>query len=180
MQINHRFTKYLHPIIAVITIVLFVFLFLFFAITISKFIDNALEQEQKIQTYRAEEEIPKQKSILATTTEIQTATSSILIEKKPPENKSLITIAIFNSTTKQGEAAELSALLATHGYKISFTGNEKKQEQMTLIKIKDTSKKIFPESFQEITEIVGRRYSPIDLVLDANSEYDAIIIIGIN
>ncbi len=191
MRLRDRITEYLYPIIIVIIILTVIFLFFYLATFISGIVDTALEQEQKTQTkelaieaeaYEAAtkpEEIPLTHETYSTTTTNET-TTSLLVEEKPQENKALITISVLNSTAMAGKAGELSSLLASQGYKVLFVGNEKKQQPTTLIKVKDTSKKIFPVSISEITNIVKSIYTITEVPLEATSEYDLVIVIGMS
>lgn len=190
MKLRNRIIQYTYPILIVVVILMIIFFFFYLATHISQFIDTALEEEQKTQTqelaietqtYQAATKEIQQETSTTTTSTAENATSSVtIIEEKAPENKALITIAVLNSTLKSGKAAELSDLLATQGYKVTFVGNEKKQEPKTLIKAKDTAKKIFPNSIKEISDIVRSIYNVSDESLAETSEYDIVIVIGMN
>ncbi len=188
------FSHYLYPIITAIFILIFIGFLIFFATFISKSIDSALVQEQKtkdqenITQTQLYEDITKKIEFTSTTSEVassslievkEATTSSMEVEKKP-ENKSLIAISVLNSTGISGKAAELSSLISKSGYRVSSIGNASKREQTTLIKIKETSKKLFPESLNNISKIVETLYRANEVTLDSESPYDIVIVIGVN
>lgn len=189
---NKKIKKYIYPSITVFVILIIISIFVFSALFITKSIDAVLVSEQESQTKDLQIkmealESAKQKLSLenldipiniSTTTEITVSTTSV--EEEKIENKTLLSIAILNSTGISGKAGELAKLISASGFKVSFTGNAKKLETTTVIQIKETSKKMFSNSLRELFNIVKSRYSVIESTLEENSEYDAVIIIGTN
>lgn len=190
---NKKITKYIYPSITVFVILVIISVFVFSALFITRSIDAALISEQESQTKDLQIkmqalEAAKQKLSLenldipiniSTTTEITVSTTSVE-EEKITENKTLLSLAVLNSTGISGKAGELAKLINTSGFKVSFTGNAKKLEPTTVIQIKETSKKMFRESLKELFSVVRSRYSVVESTLEDNSEYDAIVIIGTN
>jgi len=159
------------------------------ALFITKSIDAALlsERESRNKELQAKTESSERAALLigtssetdlkeATTTENNAPTP---IPEKKEENKAIFSLAILNSTGISGKAGELAKLMTAKGFRVTYTGNAKKLEQGTLIQVKETSKKIFPKSIQEIAKITKNQYLPTETILDTKSEYDAIIIIGL-
>ncbi len=189
---NKNIKKYIYPSITVFVILVIIGAFVFSALFITKSIDAALISEQESQTkdlqikMQALEAARQKLSLenldipinISTTTE--TTISTTTEEEKIVENKTLLSLAVLNSTGIPGKAGELAKLISTSGFKVSFTGNAKKLEPTTVIQIKETSKKIFPESLKELLSVVRGRYSVTESILEENSEYDAIVIIGTN
>lgn len=173
-------SSYLYPILVVVGIILFIIALIFLASWVSKSIDVALEKEQKsattTQSYAEASITTSSTQEVSSTTEVTSST----LQATRFENKSLISIEILNSTGITGKAAELSSLIEAMGYKVSNTGNATKREQTTLIKIKETSKAIFPSSVTEIEKIVNMGYKPQETTLETNSPYDVIIVIGMH
>jgi len=187
-------SRHLYPIVTAIIILVFIGFLVFFATFISKSIDSALIEEQKtkdqeliVQT-QLYADVAKRMESSSSTSEIassssieikNTTTTPIEVEKKP-ENKSLIAISVLNSTGISGKAAELSSIITKGGYKVLVTGNASKREQITLIKIKETTKKLFPESVRDILRITEMLYRANEVTLDSDSPYDIVIVIGMN
>lgn len=97
-------------------------------------------------------------------------TDIIIVDNKP-------IIAVYNSTTKPGLAADLKRSLLQGGYEVAQTGNNRPSLAITTIKVKN---KINPDSkyLEEIKKIVDTNYDFVILPLEETSSYDLEIIIG--
>ncbi|MFA5870395.1 MAG: LytR C-terminal domain-containing protein [Candidatus Paceibacterota bacterium] len=193
ISLTKNLKKYIYPLTTTCIILIFVGILVVLAAFISQLIDFALVSEQesknkelelqigatenaKIQ-YQIKNDVPLSEILQSSTTE---TTTTPITKDNQSEKKELLSISILNSTGISGKAGKLAQLITDSGFKVSYTGNAKKREPVTIVQIKETSKKIFPESFKEVLKIVGSQYSTIESVLDANSEYDVVITIGAN
>ncbi len=111
----------------------------------------------------------------ATSTQIATSTSIIPV---PTIDKTLLKIAVLNSTKTKGLAGELKNLLTAAGFNVLETKNWAQLFENTLIKIKE-DKKIYIGTIDEIKEIVSEKYASAEIqTLEESSKFDIEIIIG--
>lgn len=90
-------------------------------------------------------------------------------------DKSLLKISVLNSTAENGLAKTLKAALEADGFLVKNTGNISPAQENTIIKIKESKKMYSPL----IKKVVSQQYKlGEDMILEENSDYDAVIVIG--
>ncbi len=195
-----RFKQVIYPMISFVFFALTIFVFAKSAVFLSQSINKmflASEQANEAETLKIDLEnyflVSKKLSLPKIElpdfeTEVSPQASLELPQEEPsassspellvPEDKALLKIAIYNSTSKSGLASALKTSLAEAGFTVAKTGNLASAKETTLLQVKP-SKRSFPNSLQEILELVSQTYQPKDWQeLEEASEFDVVVIIG--
>ncbi len=196
-----KFKHVIYPIISVIFFAAVIFVLVKVAIFLSVSINKmflAAEMAEQAQAQRIDLENYLLVSRKLSLPEIQPASSEAEIspeisptgleeqvsatsspEISPlPEDKTLLKLAVFNSTAQSGLAAALKETLTAAGFSVVQIGNQPPVKETTLLQVKP-SKRNYENSLREIFDLVSQNYQPGDWQdLAETEEYDVVVVIG--